>query len=450
MLSVPQESRSPSRRPNKRARMDEATATEEPDPSSDDEGDRYAKARGGLCRGRNIGRSLDTFQNDSGGFISRRWSQKSCLQEKQRPGSGTLLHHPLRKWKTRLLTIVPHQRRTRDNAQKKQIHELEAKMSIQKKEALRYEKQMKERETEAKIIQTEIRRNRAEAKVNRMLANAAKAEYEKTKRELAAHREGDFAGNTKRVVLANKYGDWPQGPKLWADLKLHSYNVHWVYWTIDWAGQRYVVHEQGGNTALGAHWRRWMGPAQGYQDVVLAFTWDPTDRRDPANNLDIPFLPQVDEYPHVAPYYEDYFDTDSDEENEEHADTADPDAPVPRNLDDQVLPEETLDDDATISETSDSVVEVPATLAPAIKRSKAKTIQDSEDELEDDTEEEIEERPSKRTKTSVKTPTPAGTSSVGRYTIPRVRNWKKRPRRTPAFKIFDQGEYEAAQVSSSV
>ncbi len=38
-------------------------------------------------------------------------------------------------------------------------------------------------------------------------------------------REGDFAGNTKRVVLANKYGGCPQGPKLWADLKLHSYNV---------------------------------------------------------------------------------------------------------------------------------------------------------------------------------------------------------------------------------
>ncbi|KAL8921481.1 MAG: hypothetical protein Q9172_003986 [Xanthocarpia lactea] len=270
-------------------------------------------------------------------------------------------------------------------------------------------------------------------------------------------REGDFAGNTKRVVLANKYGNWPQGPKLWADLKLHSYNVHWVYWTIDWAGQRYVVHEQGKNTALGAHWRRWMGPAQGYQDMVLAFTWDPTDRRDPANNFDTPFLPQVDEYPHVAPYYEGYFDTDSDDENEEHADiadaVADPDARVPRDLDDQVLPEETFDDDATISETSDSFVEAPATLATAIKRSKAKTVQDSEDELEDDTEEEIEERPSKRTKTSVETPTSATTSICPYtipYTIPRVRKWKKRPRRNPEFKIFDEGEYEAAQVSSSV
>ena len=284
-------------------------------------------------------------------------------------------------------------------------------------------------------------------------------------------RKGGSAGNTKRVVLANKYGDWPQGPKLWADLKLHSYNVHWVYWTIDWAGQRYVVHEQGENTALGAHWRRWMGPAEGYQDVVLAFTWDvrvssshianthwptvvaqPTDRRDPTNNIDTPFLPQVDEYPHVAPYYEDYFDTDSDEGNEEHADTtdavADPGARVPRDLDDQV------DDDATISETSDSVVEASTTLAPIIKRSKAKTIRDSEDELEDDTKEEIDERSSKRSKWSVQTPTTAAPSSTGPYaipyTIPRVRKWKKRPRKSPEFKIFDEGEYEAAQVSSSV
>ena len=34
MLSVPQESQVPSRRPHKRARVDEATTTEEPDPSS--------------------------------------------------------------------------------------------------------------------------------------------------------------------------------------------------------------------------------------------------------------------------------------------------------------------------------------------------------------------------------------------------------------------------------
>ncbi|KAL8766360.1 MAG: hypothetical protein Q9209_006830 [Squamulea sp. 1 TL-2023] len=253
-------------------------------------------------------------------------------------------------------------------------------------------------------------------------------------------RDGDLAGNQKRLVLANKYGLWPQGLGIFADMRLHSFNVHWVYWTINWAGMRYIVQKQE-SPIDGPHWRRWMGVEVGLEEKILGFTWDPSDPRKPTNNPGHSLQAHLDEYPHEAPYYED--DPSSEDESEEESNTTpmapDTTTPATRDTDAQVL-------DAT-APAADNHVPNYADPEELFSMPVERVIPDSE--------EEVDEEPARQAKIGVKRPASAepaiSTSNVlsDGTEFPRLdrsKMRKRKPRRTTGdFEIFDENVFELAQ-----
>ncbi|KAL8776779.1 MAG: hypothetical protein Q9213_008134 [Squamulea squamosa] len=257
-------------------------------------------------------------------------------------------------------------------------------------------------------------------------------------------RDGDLAGNQIRIILANKYGQWPQGPEVFADITLHSFNVHWVYWTINWAGIRYILKLQE-STTHGPHWRRWMGVEAGLEEKVLGFTYDPHDPRNPKNNPNNSSQADPDEYPHEAPYWEDY--SSSEEETEEEPNTAamaiDTTIPATRGTDVQPL-------DAAALAAYNEIFTHPDLEGPPPER----VIQDSEEEA-DDEEDEEEGPPARQANLGVKRPASAepaiGTSKVmydgsdlPKFDRSKIR--KRKPRRTTRhFEIYDENVFELAQ-----